>query len=64
MQVIERSLQGEVELVMAPTLRDARETLKPSEFQLIVLGLGMPGGSGIELLGQLGTLTSRPTPTE
>jgi DNA-binding response OmpR family regulator len=64
MQVIERSLQGGVELVMAPTLRDARETLKASEFQLIVLDLGMPGGSGLEFLGQLGTLTSRPTPTE
>ncbi len=62
MQVIDRALEGEVELVMAPSLREAKEQLKGADFDLVILDIGMPDGSGFELLGQWGTLTSRPTP--
>ncbi len=43
-------LQGKAVLVHAPSLTQARRILQEANFALVVLDLGMPDGSGLELL--------------
>src|SRR5690606_915720 len=54
--------QGRAEWVGAPTLREARALLKREPFDLVVLDISMPDGSGLELLEHLDTVTGRPVP--
>ncbi len=52
--VIGRMLQELVTLSRATSLQEAREQLARQNFDLILLDVGLPDGSGLELLEQLG----------
>ena len=50
------------DLTLARTLTDAREKLEHETFDLILLDLGLPDGSGLELLSNLRQNAAHPTP--
>jgi CheY-like chemotaxis protein len=54
--------QGHAVVTGAATLREARELLKSEPFDLIVLDIGLPDGSGLELMEDFDTLSGRPVP--
>ncbi len=60
--VLSGSLRGQVDLTLAPTLREAEKWLKTRHFDLVVLDLALPDGSGLELLERLNSLTEEPVP--
>lgn len=49
-QVLAGLVGNEVELVAAATLADAKEKLETGRFDLIILDIGLPDGSGLDLL--------------
>lgn len=49
-QVLSGLVGNEAELVAAPTLADAKAILGGERFDLIILDLGLPDGSGLDLL--------------
>ena len=60
--IIGRSLQGIVDLTIASTLREAEKWLKVRRFDLVVLDLTLPDGSGLDLLERLNSLAGYPVP--
>ena len=60
--VIDRSLQGEVELVTAATIREAAAYLRQGGFDLVILDPAMPDGSGLEFLNQIAAIAGRHVP--
>src|SRR5690606_5684766 len=54
--------QGRAEWVGAASLREAKTLLKREPFDLIVLDISMPDGSGLELMENIDTLSGRPVP--
>ncbi len=55
--VLAAALHGKVDVITAPTLRQAERLLKLQKFDMIVLDIGMPDGSGLSLLEKLPELT-------
>lgn len=60
--VLAAALHGKVDVITAPTLRQAERLLKVQKFNVIVLDIGMPDGSGLSLLEKLPELTDPSTP--
>ena len=60
--VLSDLFKGQAEWVGAATLREARALLKREPFDLIVLDLTMPDGTGLELMENAETLSGRPVP--
>jgi PAS domain S-box-containing protein len=60
-RVVAAILERAAEVTHAQDLAEAREKLNRQKFDLVVLDLALPDGSGVELLPHLGTL-SPPTP--
>ena len=56
------ALQDKVQIVPAKTLQDAKEKLKNDSISLIILDIGMPDGSGIDLLNYLNETEHRNIP--
>lgn len=49
-KVVKLMLQGHCELVCSPTLAASKEALNKEEFDLVLLDIGLPDGSGLDLL--------------
>lgn len=60
--VIAQALEGKAELATAPTLRDATRLLEQEEFDLVILDLGLPDGSGAQLLERFPSLRDKTLP--
>jgi DNA-binding response OmpR family regulator len=60
--ILREMLKDQVEIITAPTLKEARELLASQNFALIVLDLSLPDGSGMELLKTMNTLAVKSTP--
>ncbi len=54
--LLEQALGGVSQVVNAASLAAARAHLRDQPFDLVILDLGLPDGSGIDLLGDLATL--------
>jgi signal transduction histidine kinase/DNA-binding response OmpR family regulator len=52
-QVVRVLLEDDADLDTAPTLAAARESLRHADYDLLVLDIGLPDGSGLELLPEL-----------
>ena len=52
-QLFESLLEGEAELTWAGTVAEARQRLEAETFDLVILDLGLPDGSGMDLLPNL-----------
>ena len=61
-RVLAMSLQGKIEVVTAATLKDAERLLRKKRFDLVVLDLELPDGSGLKLLKTLSDLAIPPIP--
>jgi signal transduction histidine kinase/DNA-binding response OmpR family regulator len=61
-RIIEDSLQGRVYLTVANTIREAEKQLKIRHFDLVVLDLSLPDGSGLELLERLNSISGYTVP--
>ncbi len=61
-QILEHSFRDKAEWIGATTVREAEMLLKAGSFDLVVLDLALPDGSGLELLERLNTLTGNPVP--
>ncbi len=60
LQVVARILQDTAELVHAHTLEEARQLLQTQHFQLVILDLDLPDGSGLDLLPLLRSVSTTP----
>jgi PAS domain S-box-containing protein len=60
LQVVARILQDTAELVHAHTLEEARQLLQTQHFQLVILDLYLPDGSGLDLLPLLRSVSTTP----
>ncbi|MCD6023631.1 MAG: histidine kinase [Fibrobacteria bacterium] len=60
--ILAKFFQGQVEWVGAGTLKEARDLIKREPFDLLVLDVGLPDGSGLSLLEELSGSTGRPLP--
>jgi DNA-binding response OmpR family regulator len=60
--ILAGSLADRVEWVGAETLEEAEARLRTERFDLVVLDLDLPDGSGLDLLGRLNALTGAPIP--
>jgi len=60
--IIKEMLNGQAEIITAPSLKEAKAQLSQQNFALIVLDLTLPDGSGVELLKYLNTLATKPAP--
>jgi CheY-like chemotaxis protein len=49
-EIVSQSLEGIADVVRAETLMDARERVRTEKFDLLILDIGLPDGSGLELL--------------
>ena len=61
-EVLRRALGGNIEVVVAPTLAEARRLLAAQHFDLVILDVGLPDGNGLDLLSVLGTGRQFPIP--
>ncbi|MEM5492643.1 CHASE domain-containing protein [Hoeflea sp. AS16] len=61
-RVLSMSLQGKIEVVPAATLKDAEELLRTRHFDLVVLDIELPDGSGLQLLETITDLADPPVP--
>ncbi|MCF8150041.1 MAG: CHASE domain-containing protein [Burkholderiaceae bacterium] len=59
-RVVAAQLEGLAEIVAAPTLASARKELELQAFDLVLLDLGLPDGSGLDLLPQIQGLPHSP----
>lgn len=60
--ILARAMQGKAEWVGAGDLREAEERLQEGRFDLAVLDLDLPDGSGLALLERLRTSPGGPVP--
>lgn len=60
--VLATALFDKAEVITATSLRQALQYLKEQQFALIVLDIGLPDGSGLDLLHDLKHLTPNPPP--
>src|SRR5690606_26583355 len=61
-QILARSLQDSAEWVGAATLREAEASLDSGHFDLVVLDLDLPDGSGLDILERLKKMPGGPVP--
>jgi CheY-like chemotaxis protein len=61
-RVLAMSLQGKIGVVPATTLKEAERLLREQHFDLVVLDIELPDGSGLQLLKTLIKLIDPPTP--
>jgi len=62
LRVVSSAFEGRADLQSATDLASAREALKSSEFDLVILDIALPGGSGLELLPTIRRRDGTPTP--
>lgn len=60
LQVVAQILQNTAELAHAHSLEEARQLLQTRQFQLVILDLYLPDGSGLELLPLLRSVSTTP----
>jgi DNA-binding response OmpR family regulator len=60
--ILARSLTDRVEWIGASSLQEAEDLLRRDRFDLVVLDLDLPDGSGLDLLERLNALTGAPLP--
>ena len=58
--ILAAALKGRVELVAAGTIKEAEVLLKSRTFAAVILDVGMPDGSGLSLIGELGDAVNPP----
>jgi len=56
-KIVATLIGDEAELVPAATLQAARECIEQTGFDLVILDIGLPDGSGLDLLPLLNTRT-------
>jgi len=61
-RVLHDLFNGRAEWVGVSSLHEARERLRRESFDLVVLDLGLPDGSGVELMEQIETSSGGPVP--
>jgi PAS domain S-box-containing protein len=61
-QILSRYFHGKAEWIGAATLEEARALVEKEHFDLILLDMALPDGSGLELLKGLDKQTGRPIP--
>lgn len=61
-RILQDLFEGKAEWVGAATVREARELLKREPFDLILLDIAMPDGSGLELMENSDTVSGHPVP--
>ncbi|MCY0093646.1 CHASE domain-containing protein [Hoeflea ulvae] len=61
-RILATYLHGTASVVTATTLKSAEALLRDKQFDLIVLDLGLPDGSGLEFLEKLTSLVEIPVP--
>lgn len=61
-RVLAMSLQGKIKVVTATTLREGERLLREQRFDLVVLDLELPDGSGLDFLKTLSALAVPPIP--
>ena len=59
-RILSTSLEGVVEVDVAATLKQAHVCLDQNEYALVILDIGLPDGSGLDLLPRLGLLQPIP----
>lgn len=57
-QLLATALQGKATLLNATTLKKAKKLLKNKHFSTVIIDIGLPDGSGLEILDHLPDLTS------
>ena len=60
LKVVGMMLQDEADITQAVSLRDSRELLSSKTFDLVLLDIGLPDGSGLDLLEDINQLTPAP----
>jgi PAS domain S-box-containing protein len=60
--ILGRALQEQVEWVGASSVQEAESLLAGQRFDLMVLDIGLPDGSGLQLLERLHEIAGRPVP--
>ncbi len=60
--ILSEALRGKAEIINAPTLVKAKQLLKQKQFSTIILDIGLPDGSGLEILDQIPKLSRGSTP--
>jgi PAS domain S-box-containing protein len=61
-KILQELLQGEATCIGAGTLKEAQRLLKAEPFDLVILDLGLPDGSGLELLENFDTFSNHAVP--
>lgn len=61
-RVLAMSLQGKIDVVTATSIKEAERLLREKSFDLVVLDMELPDGSGLGLLNILSELISPPIP--
>lgn len=59
-EIISQILKGKCKLTRAVNLQDSKQKLKSQKFDLVLLDIGLPDGSGLELLEQIETFSLPP----
>jgi DNA-binding response OmpR family regulator len=62
LSVVQVMLQDVAEVIGAPTLAEARRRLKAERFNLMILDIALPDGSGLDLLETVDSETDNPMP--
>jgi DNA-binding response OmpR family regulator len=60
--VVAEALRGRAHIVRSPSLQDAEYQLRTRTFDVIVLDIGMPDGSGLHLLDEVPGLAGQEVP--
>ncbi|CAN7578620.1 CHASE3 domain-containing protein [Phenylobacterium sp. LjRoot219] len=59
-EVVRLALAGAGEVLAAPTLHAARSLVRRRRFDLVVLDVGLPDGSGLDLLAEISRMEPKP----
>ena len=62
LQVVATILQETVDIVQSQNVKEAQEKLKEEDFDLVILDLDLPDGSGLELIPTLYNSLGQPIP--
>jgi len=59
-RIVDMLLKDTCQIAQAPTVQEARRLLDTRTFDLVLIDLGMPDGSGLDVLDKIDTLIPRP----
>lgn len=59
-EVVRLALTGAGEVLAAPTLHEARSLARQKRFDLVVLDVGLPDGSGLDFLAEISRMEPKP----